>query len=225
MIRALPLLATSLLALTACNGSVLPPKLPPYYPPEGAPPPPANPVYYRLPFNGRWMVQRTHYGSAQKDQAYAIDMLPPTADNHYANGAGKENTDYPCYGQPILADAPGIVAIAVDGIPDNTPGTVNAYDQHGNYVVIDHQNGEFSLMAHMTPGSVRVHPSQWVETGTEIGRCGNSGLTTNPHVHWQVMNAVYATQAQGIAQRYAPFDKNGAVTQTMPDKGDFITPK
>jgi murein DD-endopeptidase MepM/ murein hydrolase activator NlpD len=179
---------------------------------------------YRLPFNGRWLIQRTHYGNP-RDQGFAIDVVFPTVDGKIANGSGKKNTDYPAYGQPILADAQGVVVIAVDGIPDNTPGVVNGYDQHGNYVVIDHQNGEFSLMAHLIPSTIRVHPGQVVGVGTELGRCGNSGHTTNPHVHWQVMTSAYATQAHAVQQRYLPYDRNGQQTTTMPDTGDFITPQ
>ena len=183
--------------------------------------PPGIIAGYRLPFNGRWLIQRTHYANP-RDQAFAIDVVLPTADGKIANGNGKKNTDYPAYGQPILADAQGVVVIAVDGIPDNTPGAVNNYDQHGNYVVIDHQNGEFSLMAHLIPSTVRVRPGQVVGTGTELGRCGNSGHTTNPHLHWQVMNSAYATQARGVQQRYLPYDRNGQQTTTMPNAGDFI---
>lgn len=179
---------------------------------------------YRLPFNGRWLIQRTHYGNPH-DQAFAIDVVFPTVDGKLANGSGQKNTDYPAYGQPILADAQGVVVIAVDGIPDNTPGVVNGYDQHGNYVVIDHQNGEFSLMAHLIPSTIRVHPGQVVGVGTELGRCGNSGHTTNPHVHWQVMTSAYATQAHAVQQHYLPYDRNGQQTTTMPDTGDFITPR
>jgi murein DD-endopeptidase MepM/ murein hydrolase activator NlpD len=186
--------------------------------------PPGIIAGYRLPFNGRWLIQRTHYGNPH-DQAYAIDIVLPTAEGKVANGNGKKNTDYPAYGQPILADAQGIIAIAVDGIPDNAPGVVNSYDQHGNYVVIDHQNGEFSLMAHLIPSTVRVHPGQVVAAGTELGRCGNSGHTTNPHVHWQVMTSAYATQARAVQQRYLPYDRNGQTTTAMPDAGDFITPR
>jgi murein DD-endopeptidase MepM/ murein hydrolase activator NlpD len=179
---------------------------------------------YRLPVNGRWLVLRTHYGNT-RDQAYAVDIVLPTPEGKAASGSGKQNTDYPSYGQPILADAQGVVVIAVDGVPDNAPGVVNAYDQHGNYVVIDHQNGEFSLMAHLIPSTLRVHPGQVVTAGTELGRCGNSGHTTMPHLHWQVMTSAHATQARGVQQRYLPYDRNGQLTTTIPDKGDFITPR
>lgn len=186
-----------------------------------SPLPPGTVIYYRLPVVGQWRVQRTHVGN-ERDQAYAFDMYMPVPGGKGHTGDGKRNTDWPAYGQPIVADAPGVVAIAVDGIPDNEPGVVNTYDQHGNYVVIDHRNGEFSLMAHLSPGSLRVRPGQYVTAGTELGRCGNSGQSTNPHLHWQVMDNANAAIARPIFQRYLPYERNGQMYNGMPDRGDYI---
>ncbi len=174
---------------------------------------------YRLPVNGNWRVYRTHYGS-RGDQAYALDLVldAPTG----MRGVLQNNADFPSYNQPIVADAPGVIVIAADGIPDQPPGVVNRYDMHGNYVIIDHQNGEFSLFAHFIPGSLKVRPGMTVAAGTELGRCGNSGHTTMPHLHWQVMNSAHASGAVGIPPRYAPYERNGAMTTQLPDKGDHI---
>jgi murein DD-endopeptidase MepM/ murein hydrolase activator NlpD len=167
---------------------------------------------------GDWRVHRTHYG-ARNDQAYALDLV---LDDDLPRGRERQNSDYPSYNQPIVADAPGIVVIAVDGVPDNPPGVVNKYDQHGNYVVIDHQNGEFSLMAHLIPGSVRVRAGQAIGAGVEIGRCGNSGNTTMPHLHWQVMTNANANLARGVAPRFVPYDRNGGASVDLPQRGDRL---
>ena len=169
------LLALAANGLTGCNNAQPPP---PRYP---VPPPtvPGAPlVQYRFPFLGKWRIQRTHYGAKQQDQVWAVDMVPDATPGDKSTNAG-----YPCYNQPVVADAPGIIAIAVDGIPDNVPGQKNVYDQHGNYVVIDHQNGEYSLFAHFIPGSLKVRPGVFVQAGVELGRCGNSGMSTLPHIH------------------------------------------
>lgn len=173
-------------------------------------------VYYRFPFVGKWRVIKAHYGAPQADQTYALDLAPAGA----ASGDRKQNTSYPCYNQPVVADAPGIVVIAVDGIPDNVPGVKNVYDQHGNYVVIDHRNGEYSLMAHLIPGSLKVRAGTPVQPGMELGRCGNTGMSTHPHVHWQVMDNANAHQARGIPPRFAPYYRNGGVSVDRPDKKD-----
>lgn len=202
--------STSLLA--ACGGSAPPPNVP-----AGQYAPRASAVSYRLPVQGNWRVHRTHYGS-RSDQAYALDLV---LDEDLPKGS-RVNSEYPSYNQPIVADAPGIVVTAVDGVPDNVPGVVNKYDMHGNYVVIDHQNGEFSLMAHLIPGSLKVRPGQPVNAGSEIGRCGNTGHSTMPHLHWQVMTNANANVAQGIPPRLLPYERNGAPSVELPQRGDKL---
>lgn len=213
-------LLTSLFFL-ACGGEKAPQK--PKYPvntPANAVP--TGAVQYRLPLVGNWRVYRTHYGSAN-DQAYALDLI---LDAPYGFAGGlRRNQDFPSYNQPIVADAPGVVVIAVDGIPDNTPGAVNVYDMHGNYVVIDHQNGEFSLFAHLIPGTLKVRPGMTVTTGTELGRCGNSGHSTMPHLHWQVMSSANASGATGIPPRFVPYERNGAMSAELPQKNDRLVPR
>jgi murein DD-endopeptidase MepM/ murein hydrolase activator NlpD len=198
--------------LVGCGGDA--PPVPKYPPPVTGRA--TGTVLYRLPVVGKWRVHRTHYGS-NNDQAYALDLVidaphPPS----------QNNANFPSYNQPIVADAPGVVVIAADGIPDNVPGVVNRYDLHGNYVVIDHQNGEFSLFAHFIPGSLKVRPGVFVAAGTELGRCGNSGQSTMPHLHWQVMSSMHASGARGIAPRYSAYERNGASSADLPQNGDRL---
>lgn len=200
------LLVTSLFFI-GCGGTA-PPRVMPRYAP--------GTVQYRLPVVGNWRVLRTHYG-AKNDQAYALDLILDAW-----TLSGKTNADFPSYNQPIVADAPGIVVIAVDGVPENKPGVVNKYEMHGNFVVIDHQNGEYSLFAHFIPGSLRVQKGTFVAAGTELGRCGNSGHSTTPHLHWQVMTDANAHLARGLVPRYMPYLRNGTSTVDMPQKDDKI---
>jgi len=165
---------------------------------------------------GNWRVHRTHY-DANNDQAFALDLILDAPVPR-----SPRNADFPSYNQPIVADAQGVVVIAVDGVPDNTPGHGNKYDMHGNFVVIDHQNGEFSLFAHLVPGSLRVKPGMFVAAGAEIGRCGNTGQSTMAHLHWQVMTDANASAARGIPPRYAPYTRNGAPSTDLPQKGDRL---
>ncbi len=210
------ILFTSLFFM-ACGGAKAPQR--PNFPLNQAAGAAAAPLLYRLPVIGNWRVQRTHYG-ATNDQAYAIDLVK---DDPLPRDAVKQNTDYPSYNQPIVADAPGVVVIAVDGVPDNAPGSKNVYDMHGNFVVIDHRNGEFSLFAHFIPGSLRVRPGTNVTTGTELGRCGNSGHSTMPHLHWQIMSSANATGATGIAPRLVPYERNGVMsTDLLQAKDHFV---
>lgn len=204
------LLFVTSLFFIGCGGSAPPPNMPRYAP---------GTVLYRLPIVGDWRVLRTHYG-ATNDQAYALDLVVDEA-----NPRSKNNAEFPSYNQPIVADAPGIVVVAVDGLPENTPGVVNKYDMHGNFVVLDHQNGEYSLFAHFIPGSLKVRKGMFVTAGAELGRCGNSGHSTLPHLHWQVMTDANASVAKGVVPRYLPYKRNGTNSVDMPQKGDKLAPQ
>lgn len=210
-----PAVFVAAMFLMACAGEKAP-RPPVKYPVANAAT--NGPLTYRLPFNGNWRVFRTHYG-ATNDQAYALDLI---VDVPVGFAGTKKIHEFPSYNQPILADAPGVIAIAADGIPENTIGTTNSYDMHGNYVVIDHQNGEFSLFAHLIPGSLKVRPGMVVAAGTELGRCGNSGNSSMPHLHWQVMSQANATGARAIPPRYAPYERNGAMSTDLPQNGDRL---
>lgn len=215
------------LATTGCGGRDDAAR--PQFALAGAPSPspgarlPREAIQYRLPVDGEWRVFRTHYG-AKNDQAYALDLVVH-ASLSFGKRDTRSNQDYPSYGKPIVADAPGIIAIAVDGVPDNEPGVINRYDMHGNYVVIDHENGEYSLFAHFIPGSLAVRAGQRVEAGAQLGLCGNSGQSSMPHLHWQVMDNVNANVARGVRPRYMPYERNGQTTVELPDKGDAVEAK
>ena len=73
----------------------------------------------------------------------------------------------------------------------------------GNSVVIDHENGEFSLVAHMQKGSVRVRVGDRVTRGQGIGVMGNSGNSSGPHVHYQLMTGPDRDTADGLPARFS----------------------
>jgi len=174
---------------------------------------------YRLPVQGKWKVHRTHYGS-RNDQAWAVDLIKAERLPH--NQHLKPLTAFPSWDEPIVADGPGIIAIAVDGIPDNKPNIVNGYHAHGNYVVIDHLNGEFSLFAHFIKGSIVVKAGQRVGMGDLLGKCGNSGRSTMPHLHWQIMTHYEPHLAKGRQIRHIAYEKNGRTTTAKLKAGDVV---
>jgi murein DD-endopeptidase MepM/ murein hydrolase activator NlpD len=170
-----------------------------------------------LPVEGRWRVHRTHY-SHPRDQSTAVDLVRDAPLPEHA----AVNADFASYRQPIVADGPGLVVVVVDGVPDNPPGLVNGYDMHGNYLVIDHENGSYSLFAHLIPGSSRVRQGQRVAMGQLLGLCGNSGKSTMPHLHWQVMDAAEAHRARGVPIRHKPYLKGGRLSSTRLEAGDVV---
>ena len=62
----------------------------------------------------------------------------------------------------------------------------NEMSPSGNYVLIDHGNGEFTLSAHVRQGSVRVKKGDRVKAGDVIAEVGNSGSSLGPHLHFEV---------------------------------------
>lgn len=93
--------------------------------------------------------------------------------------------DYGCYGVPVVAPAAGKVIQSRDSEPDMTPGAPsnNTTAPGGNFVAIQLDNGAYLLIAHLKSGSVRVKTGDAVEEGQQIGECGNSGNTSEPHIH------------------------------------------
>lgn len=147
---------------------------------------------FRLPFDGAWLViwggetEFRNYHAPTPAQRHAHDIAIWRDGATYA-GEGTRNEDYHCYGQPQYAPAAGTVVTAVDDYPDGTPGSTPTTDPTlhpaGNHVVIEVAEGEYVLMAHLQPGSVAVSEGQAVQPGDLIGLSGNSGNSSEPHVH------------------------------------------
>ncbi len=73
----------------------------------------------------------------------------------------------------------------------------------GNHVVLEIAPGVYALLAHLQHGSVLVRPGDVVRTGTMLARCGNSGNSSQPHVHLQLMDHPRAILADGIPFTFA----------------------
>jgi hypothetical protein len=134
---------------------------------------------------------------ARLDTYYAIDVSPRALNNYTQPSLP---ADAPCWDLPIKAAAPGVVAIARDGLADHIRSGANSNEKGGpgNHVILDHQNGEFTLYAHLRQGSVTLKPGQAVSRGQELGRCGNSGASSAPHLHFQLMDGPDLNTARGI---------------------------
>lgn len=114
------------------------------------------------------------------DQRWAYDFVVEP----YFTGS-TELTDYGCYGVPVVSPTAAEVVEVHDGEPDMTPGVIsdNYEAAEGNFVVLKLDTGTYLLLAHLKQGSVRVKAGDWVAEGQELGRCGNSGNTSEPHIH------------------------------------------
>lgn len=163
---------------------------------------------YRLPFRGTWFTywggtnELVNYHYEYENQRYAYDFLM-LKDGQTFGGDPLRCESYFAYGQPILAPNAGTVIRVENAVADNFPvGTMNAEKPAGNYVEIDHGHGEFSVLAHLKQASVTVAPGDRVERGDVIGLCGNSGNSSEPHLHFQVSNASDLYSAKSIPIRF-----------------------
>ena len=121
-----------------------------------------------------------NYHAAYPDQRWAYDL---TVEPAFTGSERLE--DYGCWGVAVLAPAAGRVAKAHDGEPDEKPGVIsdNYEAPAGNHVVIELSTGTYLEVAHLQRGSVAVKEGEGVEEGQPLGRCGNSGNTSEPHIH------------------------------------------
>lgn len=182
----------------------------------------------RLPFEGDWYVfwgGRTlaqNYHSAYRDQRFAYDIII-RRDGSSHTGDGKSLEQYHCWGQPILAPGAGTVVTALDSLPDQQPGRMDPENPPGNHVVVDHGNGEFSLLAHLRRGSVAVRAGQRVAQGQKLGECGNSGNTSEPHLHYHLQNAPGFGAGEGLPAQFNGYVADGQpVTRGEPVKGQTV---
>lgn len=141
-----------------------------------------------MPYRGKWRVSQgvggaeTHKG----DWRFAYDFQAVAADGSIYANSGQVCEDYHSWGAPIYSPAPGTVHTVIDGVPDNTIGAINAANNWGNCVIITHADNYYSCLAHLQNGSICVVPGQVVARGEQIGRCGNSGRSPFPHLHFQM---------------------------------------
>lgn len=188
----------------------------------------SDPVVLQLPLRGPCRVQNSpadrvpSHGTDAFGSSHAIDLVP--VDEHGRSGPrtwrGALATEPPerfvGHGRPVLAPADGTVELVHDGEPDHqarrSPFTLVPYalgqarrarlgapGLAGNHVVMAlGPGGPFLLLAHLQRGSVRVRPGRAVSVGEPVGRCGNSGNSTEPHVHLQVSDSTSWSSARGL---------------------------
>lgn len=184
-----------------------------------------------LPFRGEWWVfwggrtERQNYHVIAPDQRHALDLVVWRAGGTY-RGAGTRNDDYWAWDEPILAPAAGTVIAARDGVRDNRPRVQieNRREPAGNHVVLALGEGEYALLAHLQRGTVRVRAGQRVKRGTVLGLAGNSGNSSEPHLHFHVQNrpGLFGS-ARGLSVSFFGYRADGRrVARGTPVPGQFI---
>ena len=152
-----------------------------------------------LPFEGFWTVinggldiQSSHSWNLIT-QRYAYDLIITNKDGKKYNFDGSKAENYYAFGQDVLAPADGMVIKVQNNIRDYVyagTGTINlrTQDMRGNYLIIRHADSVYSFIAHLRQNSCRVKPGDFVKCGQVIAQCGNSGHSTEPHIHFHVQD-------------------------------------
>lgn len=167
-----------------------------------------------FPVKGISFIPQSHEFNQQhpteRSQWFAYDIYPCGENGEIAKNFGRENGDYKGWGKEVLAPGDGKVIKVVSNIEDNpAPGKsinislVKDLNQIiGNHIIIDHGNNEFSLLAHFKKDSIRVKEGDIVKQGQVIGKVGNSGGSTAPHLHYQLMNGKEIFKCDGLPVKF-----------------------
>ncbi|MEU4564302.1 M23 family metallopeptidase [Actinoplanes sp. NPDC023936] len=181
------------------------------------------------PVRGRWVALNSpgtavpSHGVRAYGQTYAVDLLQPSADAATSIGWSlrtRAPRTYPCFGAPVLSMAPGTVVRVTDRQRDHRSRdtwpaliwmmTVEAFLRElagvsgilGNHIIVEHDDGTYAVYAHLRRGSAAVRAGERVPAGRQLAAVGNTGNTSEPHLHVQLMDAPRPTAAAGVPMRW-----------------------
>ena len=160
---------------------------------------------------------------------FAYDFMVTDSGGKVYKRDGSELEDFYGWGNPVLAPGDGKIVSAAHDKADNPlsitlpPIAPEQYERlrrqafehlesvgleglHGNYVIIDHGNDEFSLIDHMQKDSVKVEVGNEVTRGTVLGKIGNSGDSGSPHIHYALQNGIDGRNSEGLPSRFSEFE-------------------
>lgn len=187
------------------------------------------PIDLTYPFRGRWRVQNSpanrlpSHGTTAFASSFAIDFVPVDSRGRTAPVGLRSlvrpepASVFPGFGRAILSPAAGTVVAAVDEFPDHAayrglPSVGYAFRQKtraaggwttlaGNHVAID-IGGAIVVLCHLRRGSITVGVGTDVAVGTPVAECGNTGNSTEPHLHLQVVDSLDVERAQALPMTF-----------------------
>lgn len=181
------------------------------------------PIMARLPFDGAWMVfwggdtEFRNYHAVAPSQRFAADLMI-WQDGATAVSPGSENENYHAFGQPYLAPIDGTVAFVLndqEDVPPQQPGQPGVHPA-GNHVVIE-SDGGFVYLAHCKAGSILVREGDIVSAGDVVAAVGNSGNTSESHVHIHAQTHLdmYDPEVAGIPIVFEGAMENGKSVEQL----------
>lgn len=188
------------------------------------------------------------HGTRELGQAYAIDLVyqpdPTVAWKGIRSWPpARRPQAFPAFGQPVFAPAAGVVVATTgwqrDHLSRNSPlgliylipemlirgavSLLSGYFVVGNHVILDLGDGTYAVLAHLKRGSIRVRRGEHVQAGQQIAECGNSGNTSEPHVHFQLMDHRHMAVAAGVPFNFDQYTTGGVPTSGVPHNEEAFT--
>lgn len=149
-----------------------------------------------LPFRGEWFVSQGYFGGITHlgQWGKALDfVIQDEKSNTYRiplsarEGFGRKH--FYCYDKDIIAPLDGYVYDIINTVVENDIGDMDTQNNWGNTIILNHQNGLFSQISHIKKDSFGVYVGQFLPKGSFIAKCGNSGRSPEPHIHFQLQNS------------------------------------
>ena len=168
-------------------------------------------------------------GVLEVPQRFAIDLFRLDDQHRTWVGDPAKLESYLSYRQPVLSVAAGTVTAAQDGLANNTqvPNPTNLAtigETVGNHVIVQIADGVYALYAHLDPGSVAVRVGDRVTRGQQLGLIGSSGISTTPHLHFQLLTTPTYFPADSQAYAFDSFTVLGRVTARLWDDNVGLQP-
>ncbi len=151
-------------------------------------------------------------------QRFAIDWMKLDEDGRLFDSDASDVRNYTDYGEDIFAVADGTVVETLNNLPEQKPGhlpdpkTITLTNIDGNHVVLDIGAGLYAFYAHMQTGSVRVKAGDHVKRGQALGKLGNTGNTSAPHLHFHIMESPSVLGSNGVPYLLDSFSIEGQVS-------------
>jgi hypothetical protein len=187
-------------------------------------------VAFRLPFDGLWYVawggpdELYNYHARVPAQRYAFDFMV-WVDGSTCRGRCEQKEDYYAFGQPILAPADGTVVAVVGDQPDLAPHRLMQATELGNHLLLHVAEGQYILIAHMQQGSLLVGTGDQVQAGQPLGRVGNSGGASEPHLHIHLQDSEHLALEgpEGLPLFFSDYLSDGEpMIHGMPRGSQFV---
>jgi murein DD-endopeptidase MepM/ murein hydrolase activator NlpD len=163
-----------------------------------------------LPFNDEWTLvwggdtpEQNYHITGHQSQKHAIDFVIKDERGKSYRTSGTSNDDFYAFGKELIAPCDGEVILVVDGVKDNVPGQMNPFFPTGNTVILKTDNLEYFVFAHFKQHTIKVAQGQKIKQGDLLGLCGNSGNSSEAHLHFHGQNVEDMNIAVGVKCYFA----------------------